>query len=76
MSFDKTLNKKLFFKLMISGLKLFVSTSLTVQYFRIFFYSKLALPTFLPSFLSVCLAFFLYFCFISLFLLLDARMVC
>ena len=38
MSFDKTLNKKLFFKLMISGLKLFVSTSLTVQYFRIFFF--------------------------------------
>ena len=31
MSFDKTLNKKLFFKLMISGLKLFVSTSLTAS---------------------------------------------
>ena len=46
---------------MISGLKLFVSTSLTMQYLRIFFYSKLALPSFLPSFLSVCLAFFLYF---------------
>ena len=41
---------------MISALKLFVSTSLTMQYLRFFFYSKLALPSFLPSFLPFCLS--------------------
>ena len=44
---------------MISGLKLFVSTSLTMQYLWNFFNSKLALPSFLPSFLSACLLGFL-----------------
>ena len=52
---------------MILGLKLFVSTSLTMQYLRIFFYSKLALPSFLPFCLSAWLSSSIFALFLSFF---------